>query len=130
MAKKVVSKKTAPPAEEVKTPKASKSTKAMAEAGEPKEKKAAPRKKKAESEGEPAAKKKAAPRKTAKKRSSEIVAREVRLKAFWGVYSQTFQLVKLFPYADREAAEVFAAEMTEAKKTPHFIRLEKQVIDE
>ncbi|MDO4576326.1 MAG: hypothetical protein Q4D98_14055 [Planctomycetia bacterium] len=76
-------------------------------------------------------KKKAAPRKKAasKKRAEVVTPREVRLKAFWAVYTQSLQRVKLFPYSDREGADALAAELTESRKAPHFVRLEKQVID-
>lgn len=75
--------------------------------------------------------KKTAPKKkTTRKRMDHAASREVRLKAFWAVYSQSLQRVKLFEYANREDAEALAAELTETKKTPHFVRMEKQVIDE
>ncbi|MDO4551647.1 MAG: hypothetical protein Q4C96_10405 [Planctomycetia bacterium] len=60
---------------------------------------------------------------------TSAAAKEVRLKAFWGVYSQSLQCVKLFEYGDREEAEKLAADLTESKKAPHFVRLDKQVIE-
>ncbi|MDO4582911.1 MAG: hypothetical protein Q4D62_02300 [Planctomycetia bacterium] len=75
-------------------------------------------------------KKPAPKKKTTRKRMEKAASREVRLKAFWAVYSQSLQRVKLFEYAQREEADALAAELTETKKTPHFVRMEKQVIDE
>lgn len=63
------------------------------------------------------------------KRASASAGKEVRLKAFWGVYSQSLQCVKLFDYGDKAGADAMAAELTESKKAPHFVRLEKQVIE-
>lgn len=71
-------------------------------------------------------------RKKAVKKATKRTAaanKEVRLKAFWAVYSQSLQCVKLFEYGDKESAEKLAAELTETKKAPHFVRLEKQVIE-
>ena len=70
-------------------------------------------------------------KKKVKKTSKRAAAagKEVRLKAFWGVYSQSLQCVKLFDYGDKAGADALAAELTESKKAPHFVRLEKQVIE-
>lgn len=70
-------------------------------------------------------------KKAAKKPTKRTAAanKEVRLKAFWAVYSQALQCVKLFEYGDKKSAEKLAADLTEAKKAPHFVRLEKQVIE-
>lgn len=71
------------------------------------------------------------PKKKVKKAVKRTVAaaKEVRLKAFWAVYSQSLQCVKLFEYGDKAGADKLAAELTEAKKAPHFVRLEKQIIE-
>lgn len=70
-------------------------------------------------------------KKATKKATKRTVTanKEVRLKAFWAVYSQSLQCVKLFEYGEKEGAEKLAAELTETKKAPHFVRLEKQVIE-
>lgn len=65
-----------------------------------------------------------------KKRASDANAnKEVRLKAFWSVYSQNFQRVETFEYGEKEAAEKRAAELTESKKMLHFVKLDKKVIE-
>ncbi|MHB1037549.1 MAG: hypothetical protein ACYC35_29375 [Pirellulales bacterium] len=57
------------------------------------------------------------------------VAKEVRLKAFWGVFNQSLKRVALFEYSQRAEADKKAAEMTASQKTPHFVQLVKEVID-
>jgi hypothetical protein len=82
-----------------------------------------------EATGTPVAKKpaKAAP---VKRKSRAKVAKEVRLKAFWGVFSQSMSQVATFEYNQRPQADVKAAELTESKKSPHFVQLVKKVIEE
>jgi hypothetical protein len=70
---------------------------------------------------------KAAP---AKRKSRAKAAKEVRLKAFWGVFSQSLAPVVMFDYAQRSQADAKAAELTESKKSPHFVQLVKKVIEE
>ncbi len=72
-----------------------------------------------------AAKKKAAPRKSRKK-----TAKEVRLKAFWGVFSQSLTPVAMFEYAQRKEADKKASDLSESKKSPHFVQMVKKVIEE
>ena len=66
----------------------------------------------------------------AKRKSRAKVAKEVRLKAFWGVYNQTLRRISLFEYSQRAEADKKAAELTESQKTPHFVQLVKEVIEE
>ena len=83
-----------------------------------------------------ARKKQAAPAKTkekkapAKRKSRAKVAKEVRLKAFWGVFNQTLRRISLFEYSQRAEADKKAAELSESQKTPHFVQLVKEVIEE
>jgi hypothetical protein len=74
--------------------------------------------------------KKAAAKKPTKRKSRAKAAKEVRLKAFWGVFSQTLNPVVLFEHADRDKAEQKASELSESKKSPHFVQLVKKVIEE
>ena len=69
-------------------------------------------------------------KKTAKRKPRTKVAKEVRLKAFWGVFSQSLSQVGQFEYSEREDAVRRAAELTESKKTPHFVQLVKKVIED
>jgi len=66
----------------------------------------------------------------AKRKSRAKVAKEVRLKAFWGVYNQTLRRISLFEYNQRAEADKKAAELTESQKTPHFVQLVKEIIEE
>ena len=83
-------------------------------------------------EGEGEAKGKAAkPAKAPVKRKSRAkAAKEVRLKAFWGVFNQSLKRVALFEYSQRKQAEKKAAELTTNQKTPHFVQPVKEVIAE
>ncbi len=80
----------------------------------------------AEGEAQPAAKKKA----PAKRKSRAKVAKEVRLKAFWGVFNQSLRRVTVFEYSQRAEADKKAAELSESGKSPHFVQLVKEVIEE
>jgi hypothetical protein len=70
--------------------------------------------------------KKAAPR----ARNRAKAAKEVRLKAFWGVFSQSLNAVVLFEHGQREQADQRAEELTASRKSPHFVQLVKKVIEE
>jgi hypothetical protein len=66
----------------------------------------------------------------AKRKSRAKVAKEVRLKAFWGVFNQTLRRIALFDYSQRPEADKKAAELSESQKTPHFVMLVKETIEE
>ncbi|MBN1908347.1 MAG: hypothetical protein JW818_01285 [Pirellulales bacterium] len=66
----------------------------------------------------------------AKRKSRAKSAKEVRLKAFWGVFNQSLRRVALFEYADRAAADEKAEQLSTSQKTPHFVGLVKEVIEE
>lgn len=72
------------------------------------------------------AKKAAAP----KRKSRAKVVKEVRLKAFWGVFSQSMSPVVLFEYSQQKEAQQKAEELSESKRSPHFVQLVKKVIEE
>jgi hypothetical protein len=108
MAKKIVKKK-APAAK--KAPSAKKVAKGSAV-------KKAPAKKAAVKKA-PAVKKKAAKR-----------TKEVRLKAFWGVFNQSLRRVALFEFNERKQADKKAAELTKSGKSPHFVQPVKEQIVE
>lgn len=85
----------------------------------------------AERSGTAAKKKKAASPKTATKRPSRAkkAAKEVRLKAFWGVFNQSLKRVALYEYSQRKQADKKAAELSTSQKTPHFVQLVKEAIE-
>lgn len=68
--------------------------------------------------------------KPARRKSRAKAAREVRLKAFWGVFGQAGQQVAQFEYSQRAEADKKAKELSESKKAPHFVQLVKKVIEE
>lgn len=65
-----------------------------------------------------------------KRKSRAKVVKEVRLKAFWGVFSQSMAQVATFEYSQRKQADTKAQELSESKKSPHFVQLVKKVIEE
>ena len=76
-------------------------------------------------------KKKAATKKTPVKRKSRAkVVKEVRLKAFWGVFNQSLRRIAVFEYSQRKEADTKAAALSESQKSPHFVQLVKEVIEE
>jgi hypothetical protein len=66
----------------------------------------------------------------AKRKSRAKVVKEVRLKAFWGVFNQSLRRVALFEHSQRAEADKKAADLTESQKSPHFVQLVKDVIEE
>jgi|SRR5437762_3576417 hypothetical protein len=89
------------------------------------EREAKPKKKEKAPKGDEAVKKK-----PVKRKSRAKTAKEVRLKAFWGVFNQSMKRVALFDYSQRKQAEKKAAELTTSAKSPHFIQPVKEVIEE
>jgi hypothetical protein len=69
-------------------------------------------------------------KKPAKRKSRVKPAKEVRLKAFWGVFSQSLNQVAQYEYGQPEEAKKRAADLTESRKSPHFVQLVKKVIEE
>ena len=75
-------------------------------------------------------KKKKAKAKATKRKSRAAAAKEVRLKAFWGVFNQSLRRVSIFEYDKREEADQKAEALGKSQKTPHFVQLVKEVIEE
>lgn len=70
-----------------------------------------------------------AAKKPTKRKSRPKVPKEVRLKAFWGVFNQSLKRVALFEYSERKQADKKAAELTTSQKTPHFVQPVKEIIE-
>jgi hypothetical protein len=66
----------------------------------------------------------------AKRKSRSKSAKEVRLKAFWAVYTQSMKPVAKFDYNERKQADKKAAELSANGKSPHFVQILKEVIEE
>ncbi len=77
-----------------------------------------------------AAEPKAAKKAPAKCKSRAKVVKEVRLKAFWGVFNQSMRRIALFEYSQRKEADKKAADLSESQKSPHFVQIVKEVIEE
>ena len=71
-----------------------------------------------------------AKKKPVKRKSRAKTAKEVRLKAFWGVFNQSMKRVALFDYSQRKQADKKAAELSTSAKSPHFVQPVKEVIEE
>jgi hypothetical protein len=76
--------------------------------------------------GEPAKAKAKAPKRKSRAKS----AKEVRLKAFWGVFNQSLRRIALFEYSQRDQADKKAKDLGESQRSPHFVQLIKEVIEE
>jgi hypothetical protein len=56
--------------------------------------------------------------------------KEVRLKAFWGVFNQSLRRVALYEFNERKQADKKAAELTKTGKSPHFVQpVKEQIVD-
>ncbi len=75
-------------------------------------------------------KKKTVKKKATKRKSRAKVVKEVRLKAFWGVFNQSLRRVALFEHSQRKQADKKAEDLMAKGKTPHFVQLVKEVIEE
>jgi hypothetical protein len=84
-------------------------------------KKAAPAKKVAEKK--PAEKK--AP---VKRKSRARAAKDIRMKAYWGVFNQSLKRVALFEHNERKEADKKAKELTASGKSPHFVQPVKEAV--
>ncbi len=84
----------------------------------------------AQSSAEKTGKGDATKKKPAKRKSRAKTAKEVRLKAFWGVFNQSMKRVALFEYSQRKQADKKAAELSTSQKSPHFVQPVKEVIEE
>jgi hypothetical protein len=65
-----------------------------------------------------------------KRKSRAKTAKDIRLKAFWGVFNQTLKRIALFEYSEKKKADKMAAELTAGGKSPHFVQLVKDVVQE
>jgi BRCT domain type II-containing protein len=66
----------------------------------------------------------------AKRKSRSRSAKEIRLKAFWGVFNQSLKRVALFEYNEKKKAEKLAKELTASGKSPHFVQPVKEAVQE
>jgi hypothetical protein len=69
-------------------------------------------------------------KKPVKRKSRAKSTKEVRLKAFWGVFNQSMKRVALFDYSQRKQADKKAQELSTSAKSPHFVQPVKEVIED
>ncbi len=112
---------------------AKKTAKKKAPAKKAPAKKAASTTKKAKTTKKAAAKDKDAPekkKKAPKKRATRARAvKEIRLKAYWGVFNQSLKRVALFEFNERKQADKKAADLGKNGKSPHFVQPVKEAIE-
>ena len=77
-----------------------------------------------------AKKKKKAKKKTAKRKSKAKAAADVRMKLYWGVFSQNLKRVAVFEFDQKDEAEKRAEELSKGGKSPHFVQKVKEEIVE
>jgi len=108
-----------------------KELRAQAEAAEARGKTKAGSKEKAAKEKAPKEKKVKEPKKAAEKKPSrKKVAKEARMKAYWGVFNSGMKRLALFEYADKKAAEKKVQELIGSSRAHHFVQLVKEAISE
>ena len=86
---------------------------------------------KAKAEEAEAVEKKVAKKKAAKKatkRKSKKAATDVRMKLYWGVFSQNLKRVAVFEFDQKDEAEKRATELSKGGKSPHFVQKVKEEI--
>lgn len=86
---------------------------------------------KAKAEEAEAVEKKVAKKKAAKKatkRKTKKAAAEVRMKLYWGVFSQNLKRVAVFEFDQKDEAEKRATELSKGGKSPHFVQKVKEEI--
>ncbi|MEM9644585.1 MAG: hypothetical protein AAF989_06305 [Planctomycetota bacterium] len=75
---------------------------------------------------------KAAADKKLKKKSSsrktKKTAADVRMKLYWGVFSQNLKRVAVFEFDQKKEAEKRAVELSKGGKSPHFVQKVKEEI--
>jgi hypothetical protein len=82
----------------------------------------------AEAEAAATEKKKKAAKKKASKRKTKKSAADLRLKLYWGVFSQNLKRVAVFEFDQKKEAQKRAIELSKGGKSPHFIQKVKEEI--
>jgi hypothetical protein len=103
-----------------------KELRAQADAAEARGKTKAASKEKATKEKKVKEPKKPGEKKTVRKK----VAKEARMKAYWGVFTSGMKRLALFEYADKKAAEKKVQELIASSRNHHFLQLVKEPISE
>lgn len=73
--------------------------------------------------------KKKAARKTPTKRKPKVAV-DVRMKLYWGVFSQNLKRVAVFEFDQKDEADKKAEELSKGGKSPHFVqRVKEEVVE-
>ena len=72
--------------------------------------------------------KKKTKKKTTKRKSKKKEAAEIRLKLYWGVFSQNLKRVAVFEFDQKKEAEKRATELSKGGKSPHFVQKVKEEV--
>ncbi len=72
-----------------------------------------------------AKKKKAAKKSTKRKKKA---AGDMRMKLYWGVFSQNLKRVAVFEFDQQKEAQKRAVELSKGGKSPHFVQKVKEEI--
>ncbi len=67
-------------------------------------------------------------KKKATKRKTKKAAADVRLRLYWGVFSQNLKRVAVFEFDQKKDAQKRAEELSKGGKSPHFIQKVKEEI--
>ena len=65
-----------------------------------------------------------------KRKSRAKAAKEIRLKAYWGVFNQSLKRIALYDHSQKKEAQAKAEELSASGKSPHFIQPVKEAIEE
>lgn len=85
----------------------------------------------AEAQDSEAPKKKTAKKKKAATKRKTKAAVDVRLKLYWGVFSQNLKRVAVFEFDQKDEAVKKAEELSKGGKSPHFVqRVKEEVVEE
>ena len=85
----------------------------------------------AEKKAKAAPKKAAVKKEPAKRKSRAKGSKEVRLKAFWGVFNQSLKRVALYEFSEKKEADKKAKELSSTgNKSPHFVQPVKEAVQE
>jgi hypothetical protein len=72
------------------------------------------------------AKKKKAAKKSSKRKKKS--AADMRMKLYWGVFSQNLKRVAVFEFDQQKEAQKRAVELSKGGKSPHFVQKVKEEI--
>jgi hypothetical protein len=67
-------------------------------------------------------------KKKAGKRKTKKSAADLRLRLYWGVFSQNLKRVAVFEFDQKKDAEKRAVELSKGGKSPHFVQKVKEEI--